>query len=117
MIWPFKRQGAKRQPPAKYPERDNYTEWMREQVAYYRKAFPKEAWHLFSPYQGSYIPIFCACGFTWNDEVQAEYRKVKDENLDLVTLAIKNRPEHYAYVISRVGDAQDYDFNIRLRKY
>ena len=114
MIWPFKRREAKHQPPAKFPEPYNYAEWMREQVAYYRKAFHKEAWHLFSPYQGAYLPLFCACGFTWNDEVQAEYRKVKDENLDLVALAIKNRPEHYANVISRVGDLQDYNLNIRL---
>ena len=114
-MWPLKKRGPVVPAPARFPERSNYAEWMREQVAYYRHAFPDTAWALFSPYQGSYIPIFLACGFGWNDEVMLEYRKVKRENPDLVALAIKNRPEHYAYVIARIGDNQDFDYNIRLR--
>lgn len=115
MIWPFKK-GSPIATPSRFPNGSNNIDWMREQVAYYRKAFPKQAWVLFSPYTGSYLPIFIACGSGWKDDDSTllEYRQIKRENPDLVALAIKNRPEHYAYVISRVGDGQDYDYNIRL---
>lgn len=88
---------------------------MLEQVAYYRSAFPDEAWHLFSPYHGSYMPINLATGSSFDDNAQTLYRLVKKENVDLVQKAIANRPAGgYCYFISRVGDGADYDPNIRL---
>jgi len=88
---------------------------MLEQVAYYRSAYPDEAWHLFSPYWGSYMPINIEAGSSFDDNAQTLYRLVKKENDDLVQKAIANRPaDGYCYSISRVGDSADYDYNIRV---
>lgn len=114
-MWPFRKK-LKVVKPSRFPERGEGLKWMREQVAYYRQTFPESAWRLFSPYAGDYMPIYCACGFTWDDSVQAEYRQVKAENPDLVKEAWNNRPITYgAMVRAIVGDASDYDPNVFLR--
>ena len=116
-MWPFKKKKSSAPPPStKWPEAGKELEWMREQVAYYSSQFPDDAWRLFSPYGGSYLPIFIATGTSWNDRTQELYRQIKAEYPDLVKLAIANRPEEgYAMVMSRIGDYADYDPNIRLR--
>lgn len=116
MIWPFKRKPPKVPPPSTtWPERDNELVWMREQIAYYSSRFPNDAWRLFSPYGGSYLPIFLGAGTSWNNRTQALYRQIKSEYPDLVKQAIANQPKNgYTTCISRVGDGADYAFNIRL---
>lgn len=106
---------AKVPPPStQWPERDNELVWMRQKIAYYSSRFPDDAWRLFSPYGGSYLPIYLGTGTSWDDRTQALYRQIKSEYPDLVRLAIANRPKD-AICISRVGDVADYDPNIRLR--
>lgn len=106
-MWPFKKKRVIHQTLGKWPTRSNALYWMRLQIAQYREDSPDEAWKVFSPYFGDYLPIFLATGFAFDEQAQQQYSWVQHENPDLVQLAKENKPEGM-YSVSRVGLNEDF---------
>jgi hypothetical protein len=100
---------SKAPPPPTYPrwpERGEVESWMRGKIAHFRKYYPDLACNLFDISCADYLPLCVHVGSWFGPPELAIYRKMKDENPDLVEQA--SRSTGHRFSRSRVGDPRDY---------
>lgn len=87
--------------PSRLPERGKEVAWMRDSVAYYRSAQPKEAHLLFRRGSALYMPAILARVSGFRHEHLAAYRELQRNNADLV---VRARQRHEPPVRLQDGD-------------
>jgi hypothetical protein len=89
----------------RWPRRGNEEQWMRGKVAHYRKHFPERAYILFDISSGDYLPLTIHASSSFGKGELAAYRRIKNENVDLVQKA--KASDGHLYNRSRIYDPQD----------
>lgn len=81
---------SKASPPPVYPrwpKRDEIEPWMRGKIAHFRAHYPDQACNLFDISCADYLPIAVHVAGSFGSAELAIYRRLKDENPDLVEKA------------------------------
>lgn len=89
----------------RWPTRGGEESWMRGKIAYYRKHYPDLAYFLFDISCADYMPLSIHVSGNFGVSELAIYRRLKEENPDLVEQAACSTGHLYSR--SRVYDPAD----------